>query len=813
MAAGDHCSKEPGCPLRACSEKLMSYLFTMRARATHVKVPARKAFAAAWSLAAAGAFAQPATQSQFPDQPTSEAKAVAPNSQLDEITVSSGRPSSLPLGIPASTEGIDAQKIEQTINAVDSSDALKYLPSLNVRKRNIGDYDHAVLASRASGTGNSARSLVYADGILLSNLLGNGASFTPRWGMVSPSEIDRVDVLYGPFAAIYPGNSMGAVVEYLTKMPSSFVGQAAISGVVQKFSEYGTRSSYSGAQSSASLGSRSGNFAWWFNVNHLDTAGQPLVFPNRLVSAGVASSSGLAVTGAIPDKSPQNLDRWILGATSQTQTVQDQAKLKLSYDLSPSLTASYLFGLWRNDAERASQSYLRDGAGQEVYSGNINIAGRQYALNVADFAPSTASLQHVMQGLSLKTKTRGNFEAFMSWSQYQYQTDLVRAPVTALPTALNGGAGRVTDQSGSGWESFALAMVWHPQGPRGPHSLEFGLQKDQFNLKTVVSDTGDWLHGAAQSAVSVFKGNTSLTSLYLQDTWRLYPEFKLIAGLRAEQWEGFGAQVGAGTTLLSLANRKENHLSPKLSVLYSPKQEQGDWSLRASFGRAVRMPTASELYQGTVSANALVNNDPLLKPERALSTELSFERYLEKGLWRATVFHEETIDALYAQTNTSVTPTITNIQNVDRVRSLGFELAYQANDVFVRGLAITSSLTYLDSIILRNDKFPASVGQWQPRVPRWRASLVASYAPSQVWSFTYAMRYSGQQFGNLDNSDVNGKTYLGFSNYLVADLRMRYKFNKNMSGSLGIDNLNNNSYWAFHPYPQRSLVAELRFVN
>jgi hypothetical protein len=34
--------------------------------------------------------------------------------------------------------------------------------------------------------------MVYADGILLSNLLDNGASFTPRWGMVMPEEIERV---------------------------------------------------------------------------------------------------------------------------------------------------------------------------------------------------------------------------------------------------------------------------------------------------------------------------------------------------------------------------------------------------------------------------------------------------------------------------------------------------------------------------------------------------------------------------------------------------------------------------------------------
>src|SRR5262249_41995864 len=124
-----------------------------------------------------------------------------PVKELGTVTVIGTRPTSLPTQIPTTIEGTTAAEIEDRINATDSEDALKYFPSLLVRKRFVGDYDHAVLATRASGTGNSARSLVYADGILLSNLLGNGATFTPRWGMVAPEQIERVDVLYGPFSA------------------------------------------------------------------------------------------------------------------------------------------------------------------------------------------------------------------------------------------------------------------------------------------------------------------------------------------------------------------------------------------------------------------------------------------------------------------------------------------------------------------------------------------------------------------------------------------------------------------------------------
>src|SRR6185436_12180959 len=119
--------------------------------------------------------------------------------------------------------------------------------SLLVRKRYVGDYNHAILSSRASGTGNSARSAVYADGMLLSNYLGNGVgglSFPPRWGLVTPEEIERVDVMYGPFSAAYPGNSVGAVVDYQTRMPTKFEAHAKLGAASQSSELYGHQSRF-----------------------------------------------------------------------------------------------------------------------------------------------------------------------------------------------------------------------------------------------------------------------------------------------------------------------------------------------------------------------------------------------------------------------------------------------------------------------------------------------------------------------------------------------------------------------------------------
>ncbi|BBB59434.1 TonB-dependent receptor [Undibacterium sp. KW1] len=734
-------------------------------------------------------------------------EAIENATQAERVIINGDRPSSLPKEIPTTIEGINAKTMEQTINAIDAEDALKYLPSLLVRKRYVGDYNHAVLATRASGTGNSARSMVYADGILLSNLLGNGAAFTPRWGLVTPEEIERVDVLYGPFSATYAGNSAGAVVDYVTRMPKQFEAHAKLVGFSENFQQYGTDKSYSGKQLSASLGNKQGAFSWWLNVNQLDSDGHPIAFANKLASTGVSSNAGTAVTGAIADKNPQGLDWWILGATGQYHTTQDHAKIKLAYDFSPTLRASYTFGYWRNNMNSGVESYLRDAAGNAVYSGDVNIAGKKYTLTPTDMSNSKNQLEHITHGLNLRSNTKGEFDWEVAASLYDYSKDIVRAPTVAIPQANGGGNGRITDGAGTGWNTLALKGIWRPTAE---HTAEFGYQREAYQMRTLVSDTDDWINGGALKRFSAFQGNTQLQSLYAQDAWRINPQWKAIVGGRFEQWQADRGAISSATSTLPFAERKENYFSPKAAIAFKAND---DWTLKASAGRAVRMPTVSELYQGSISTTAIVNNDPKLKPEKSWTTEWTAERTLNdgKGFLRTTLFHERTRDALYSQVNTLVTPNVTNIQNVDEIHTTGLELAYQASDVFTRGLDLVASLTYANSEITRNDKFPASVGKWQPRVPAWRANFVISYRPDDKLSTTLGLRYSGKQYGSLDNSDSNAFTYQGFSSFVVADVRVRYQLARQWVASVGIDNLNNKKYWAFHPYTQRSVVGELKF--
>jgi iron complex outermembrane receptor protein len=757
----------------------------------------------ALALAAVFSIAATSTQAQS-GSPSGTAE--TPVKSLGIITVTGGQPTSLPTQIPTTMEGIAREQIETTINATDSEDALKYFPSLIVRKRYIGDYNHAVLSSRASGTGNSARSAVYADGILLSNYLGNGATYAPRWGLVTPEEIERVDAMYGPFSAAYPGNSVGAVVDYVTRMPTRFEAHAKLSHVSQPFDLYNTHETYNAKQASTSLGDRKGDWSWWVNVNRTDSHGQPLTFPWTTGKAGGAGTT--VVTGAVPVNDKSNAAIYLLGTGTEYKTLQDHAKLKLAYDISPTLRASYTLGIWDNTSENRPKTYLRDAAGNPVYSGAIKIDGANFTIAATDFSLSNEKLSHVMHGLSVKSNSQGIWDWEVAASLYDYSKDQLRTATIALPAAFNGGAGTITDQNGTGWNNIALKGIWRPQGARGEHIVDFGFQQDNYKLRILKSNiAGNWMADGPGSLNTDVGGRTRLRSLYGQDTWAFAPKWKTVLGARIESWTAFGGYTRTAASSLDYASRSENYVSPKAALAY---QLTSASVLKASTGRAVRMPTVNELYGATTGVLTVVN-DPNLKPEKSWTSELTLETDLGNGLLRTTLFYEAVRDSLYSER----IGTVTRITNVGRIVTPGAELAYQGNDVLLKGLDLSGSVTYSDSRIKENDGFVTvagdTIGKYQPRVPVWRAVALAAYRFNQQLTGSLGWRYKGNQFTTLNNSDPNGFAYQGDSPFKVVDLRLRYQIAKQWSAAFGIDNLGNYKYWAFHPYPQRSYSAELKF--
>lgn len=738
--------------------------------------------------------------------------------QLGEVAVVAGPNdiSGVPANVPATIEGVTAKQISETVNAVTSSETIKYLPSIVVRERYIGDRN-GIVSTRTTGTLSSAQSLVYADNMLLSNFLGNGYGNPPRWGMVSPDEIAKVDIIYGPFSALYPGNSMGGIILMTTRMPEKLEAHAKVDFLQQDFSLYGTKAVYKSAHGSASIGNKFGDWSLWVNADHLDTQGHPMSFGTT--SLGGAGTT--PVTGQYTDVDPAGAARIITGAYGIDHSVQDNAKIKLAYDISPSLRAVYTLGIWQLASDTSVDSYLRNASGHTVYNGNVSIGGVNY--RTSSLSPSNSVSDHLLHGLSLKSDTGEKFDWELMASVYDYNKDISRSGNYSANNGVDLGTGairvggRLTDMDGTGWQNLDLRGEFRPDGDfKSEHQLSFGYHTDRYVLNSSTYNvTADWLTGAAGTLSTNSLGKTETQAIYLQDAWRFSPAWKLVAGGRYEHWNAFdGSNYNSANTApnpknLVYENRMVSNLSPKASLSF---QASTDWMLRGSLGKAYRYPTVGEMFQTFTGADGVTKtNDPNLKPEQVVSTELTAEKALENGLWRVSLFNEDKQDALISQTNTTVSPNITSIQNVDKIRTYGIETSMQLVDYLMRGFDFNASVTYANSKILQNSQNPAYVGMTQTRIPDWRATLLGIYRSSEWLSYSMAIRYSGRQYGNLDNSDINANTYGGNSAFLIADVKVVYKMDKQWTATFGMDNINDYKAYVFHPYPQRTVFASLKF--
>lgn len=651
--------------------------------------------------------------------------------------------------------------------------------------------------------------------------------------MVAPSEIERVDVMYGPFSAAYAGNSIGGVIDITTRMPEKFEAGGDIKSTWQDYGFYGKKKMFDSQEYSFNVGDRFKDFSFRFDVSHLDSHSQPIVFVNPTVSTTNATAANTVVTGAVANLNPYGVNALVLGESALNHTVQDNFKWKLGYDITPTIHAAYTLGLWQNDNNAGFNSFLRDSAGNVVDSGNVNIDGKRYAVS---FAETRAEQMHWSHGMNLKSDTGGVFDWDLSGSVVEYGTDLSRTSTQTPAQAANNGAGRTTSLTGTGWHTADAKGIWRPDADLlGKHEVSFGFHHDLYNLDNTTYNATNWQSSDGGTVFSDSQGKTQTEGYWLQDAWDFNKDWNLTLGGRVESWHAYdgynAATVGNALQTLNQAGRNELEFSPKAKLTWKPMDRV---QTGLSIGQAYRFATVTELFQtSTVNVggvNNIVNGNPNLKSEEALSSELSGEYFLDQGKLRLSLFQERIKDAIYSQTSILANGSTSRIvDNVGEIQTYGIEFAGEASDVGIQGLDISGNATWTDSRITENAVADAaaaaagaslsnpladqpSTGARQPKVPEWRASATIGYRPTDKLSTSVSGRYSSSQYGQLNNSDNNSGTYTSGGNaYFIVDLHAKYQFTKQISASAGIDNVNNQEVWLYHPFPSRTYFAELKY--
>lgn len=729
--------------------------------------------------------------------------ALADEAPVQQVVVT-GQQSAVPDNAASVDEGFTRQQIEESVNAMTSAEVLKYLPSVAVRERYIGDRN-GILSTRTTGTVAAAQSMIFADDLLLSNLLGNNYSYPPRWGMVSPGEIERVDMLYGPFSALYPGNSFGGVVVMTTRMPEKAEAHVDVKTFNEHYKNYGTDKNYNGYDGSVALGSKVDRLSFLISADHLDSHGHPMQFGTQSLSSTAAGAAVTKVNGAYSDVDQNGSRRIITAATSIDHTVQDMGKVKVAYDVAPDVKLTYTLGLWEDAAHTSVDTYLTDSSGNPVYNGVVNIGGKQYT--ISNVNPTKTQESHLMQGLSLKSDTKGVFDYDVAVSGYRMLQEQTR-------TASNYGVNNTgTDQKmdGTGWQNADLRGIWRPvQTLAGKHEVSFGYHFDRYQLNQITYNTANWQSGSDVSFNSSSYGKTQTQAGYLQDAWTFHPDWTLTVGGRQEYWEAFDGLNGKGSTTVRYPNRSQNNFSPKGSLSY---QVTTPLTERFSVGKAYRYPTVSELFQAVSSGASLLTNDPNLKPEDVTSYEWTSEYQVSRYDLRLSLFQEDRHNAIVSQIDQSVTGSTTTTvnENVDQVRARGVEVAARTTSLFLDKLDVMGSLTFVRDRILSDTQYTAANGKHFPSVPSFKAKFVADYHATDELTLSTGFRYSSKAYSSLNNSDWNSGTYGGTSQLMQTDLRATYKLGDGFTAALGVDNAFGQKAYVYHPYPQTTVFGQLKY--
>jgi len=741
------------------------------------------------------------------------AQVLASNDDLETVIVTGERTEA---DQPDRVETVTQAQAQQDINVVDTEDMLQDLPSIFVRKRHFGDTQDPV-ATRTSGVGESARNLIYVDGIEVSTPIGNNNSATgsPHFGIAAPEDVSSIDVLYGPFAAEYAGNSIGAVINITTKMPDHFEIYADALGAVQDFSLYSTNMAPETSQLSGGIGDKEGNFSWRLSANHLDSNAQPLSLVT-LSQPAITSTAGTVVTGGIPGLARTGTPIDIVGVGDIEHQVQDTDTLKLAYDFDNGWEVAYTASLFHQFDDSITETYLRDPLGNPVYTGSVNSNGYNDNIAPSSFSGNMYDWEqtHLAQGLSLKSEEKGDLQWEIVASDYAYLTDNEHIPTAALPGALpggTGGGGTNTSMNGTGWYTVDAKGVW-----RGwtDNEVSFGLHRDQEDLSQIKYNTSNWLTATATSTATDASGRTATDALWLQDIWSVMPDLKATLGVRAEDWRAYDGYNYSTSPALSV-NQPTLHtsdVSPKASLAWAA---WSNWTLTASYGEAFRMPTVTELYQAITTGTQLTVPNPNLKPERDDSYDLSAEYKADQSVLRLSLFREDITNALLSQSAPLIpgsTTLYSYVQNVNRTRAQGVELVGSQRDAFIDRLDLSGSITYVNGRTVKDIAFPAAVGKYIPQLPKLRGEAVVSYRALDDLTLTLTGHYSDRSFGTIDNSDPVSTTFQGFGGYTTLDTRARYQFNDNWTFAAGVDNITNDEYFVYHPFPQRTFVMELHYA-
>lgn len=664
------------------------------------------------------------------------------------------------------------------------------------RQRGLSDNEAGVGMRGFSGrAGGQSRVLILLDG----QPVNNAYTGAVNWTALTLGEVERVEVVRGPYSSLYGGNAMGGVVNILTRPIEH--------RHVEAYTQMGTnQTATSYLRGSTRLWGRLGA---GLSYEDQRTGGYPTQEVLRPATVST-SAGGIQVTGVTPYLTRVGGQTYAVGLRGDNTYERHGIRGRAEYTVSPRSFASFQYVRQANSfgwdrytsTARAADGRLIDN-GAVVFTDDG--VWRRITLAPSNFlGPDGSGSSNLYQGQWLHS-TAGGGQLRVQGGVLDIPGDRLGQP--GASATFDGGPGTLTRQENRG--TF-FNTQWS-QSVALRHALTVGtdVRRDQASIGVFPID--DYLESSATAPRTTYSQGRALTAaVYVQDQIAVSEAVTVTFGTRYDHWRTYdgASQAGAGRPTEPFEDRGEGALTGKAALVY---QAPTATVLRTSVGTSFRSPSVFDLYRDLVlSSGQLLLGNPDLGSERLASWEVGARQPLGGVASFDVTYYENRIRGLiqrsvdFASDPTGFT---SRHFNAGRARTRGTELAFSWQPV--SWLTARPTYTLTDARIVRNDAAPATVGQQVTFVPRHTAAGTVTALIGRATA-TGTARYQSAVFATDTNTDTVRGVPGSYDEFFEFDGAVTLALTRALEAHVAVENLFDRQYYLFYRNPGRLVMAGLR---
>jgi len=691
---------------------------------------------------------------------------------------------------------------KEEIDAKNTQDAIKILEDipgvyLKPAKRRGGQIS-------MRGIGETKTVILLDDSILNDSFHQN-----VFWNLISIEAIERVEVIPGPFSALYGGRGgIGGTVKFITKMPEK-----------EEFFAKGVYGSNRMMRGTVSYGNKLyDKLSLYICYDYMQTDGYVADYITKSANDGPGD---LPVTGWKKTTDSNGNPMYLIGDKGNNESWEWSVLSKLRFDFSDTSRLTFTFspsqwnyGGWAAGLDTPNSYLTNANTGEPVSSGKITFnddgVQKNIDLGTATFlGGKTERSERYRYTLAYETElTRDiNLKATVEYVDEKKRGGNTSPREGATPS---GGPGKLARFPFDRWQgrivSKALNIFDFNNLTLGGDYMSEEGGRENYNEMTDWRDVNNTDGGITAKSWGI----NSVYSLFVQDEMILMENrLKLYLGGRLDYWKISDLMdwtkihdVGTHT----YKDRDETYFSPKGSVKYSPFKST---TLRLSLAKAFTAPRLHDILGGySKNPNSMRLSSPYLKPEKATCWEAGVDQTIaDTTLVRATYFENDLRDYKYTEkwVEAGVNYDVAKTGGKSKIRGIELGIRHQITP-FISAYA---NMTYQDTEVTEDKHNPEREGKRITNVPQEMYNfglLCENYAG---FSGSVTGRYVGKVYGDSLNRDTKNYVYGSYDPYFTVDAKVGYEIRKGLEVSFAVDNLLDRDYYQGSRAPGREFFGEV----